>query len=101
MNGQRVKLSVFVRDGGDFRTVIEQLTGASCELPLDELLAPLCLPFDVIDPIMTGIWGLHDDAIAAAFAAGLACGLDPARLLLVSIGADDSSGQGAAAGGAL
>jgi len=80
--------------------LIEQLTGVSSELPLDKLLSPLGLPFGVIDPIMTEIWGLHDDAVTAAFAAGIAIGLDPAKLLLASFGADDTGSQ-KAAGGAL
>ncbi len=77
-----IRLSALITDSGDERKVIEQLTGTAIELPLDTLLAPLALPFDVIDPIMTEIWDIHNDIVTAAFTAGLACGLCPEKLLL-------------------
>ncbi len=63
--------------------MVEQLTGVSVELPLESLLGPLGLPYAVIDPIMTQIWDIHDEGVTAAFTAGLACGLNPEKLLLV------------------
>jgi hypothetical protein len=79
----RISLAPFITDGGDWRLLIEQLTGVPVALPLENLLGPLELPYAVIDPIMTQIWGIHDDAVTAAFTAGLACGLNPGKLLLV------------------
>ena len=77
-----IRLSALITEGYDWYRVIEQLTGVSIELPLDTLLTPLTLPFDVIDPIMTSIWDCHNDIVTAAFTAGLACGLNPEKLLL-------------------
>ena len=77
-----IRLSALIADGDGWRDVAEQLTGVAMTLPLSRLLEPLALPFDVIDPIMTEIWRAHDDAVTAAFAAGLACGLNPEKLLL-------------------
>ena len=81
-NRTPISLSALITDSGDWRKVIEQLTAVSIALPLDTLLAPLGLPFDVIDPIMVNIWESHDDIVTAAFTAGLACGLCPEKLLL-------------------
>ena len=77
-----IKLSALFTERGDLRQVLEQLAGSSLDLPLETLLAPLALPFDVIDPIMTQIWDFHDAAVIAAFTAGLAGGLCPEKLLL-------------------
>lgn len=77
-----IRLSAFIDDSGDWRRIIEQLTAVSVSLPLDTHMAPLALPFDVIDPIMVNIWASHDDIVTAAFTAGLACGLCPEKLLL-------------------
>ena len=77
-----IRLSALITEGDDWYRIIEQLTGVSSELPLETMLAPLNLPYKVIDPIMTQIWGCHNDIVAAAFAAGLACGLCPEKLLL-------------------
>ena len=63
------------------------MTGVDPALQLDDLLAPLALPFGVIDPIKTAVWERHNRAVDAAFAAGLACGLDPERLLLARLSA--------------
>ena len=87
MNNNRtpIKLSAFFDDdggNGSLRRVIEHLTSVDITLPLTTLLDPLGLPFDVIDPIMSDIGALHDDAVTAAFTAGLACGLNPEKLLL-------------------
>ena len=77
-----IKLSALITEGDQWYRMIEQLTGVSTYLPLETLLAPLALPFDVIDPIMTQIWGIHNDIVTAAFTAGLACGLCPEKMLL-------------------
>ena len=81
-NRTPIRLSALITKGDDWYRVIEQLTGVSIEMPLATLLAPLALPYKVIDPIMTEIWGSHNDIVAAAFTAGLACGLCPEKLLL-------------------
>lgn len=62
--------------------LIRSLTGVDPALPLDDLVAPLGLPFETIDPVMTEIWERHNRAVDAAFAAGLACGPRPERVLL-------------------
>ena len=81
-NRTPIRLSALITDSGDWRKVIKQLTAVSITLDLDTHLAPLALPFDVIDPIMVNIWESHDDIVTAAFTAGLACGLCPEKLLL-------------------
>lgn len=83
-NRTPIRLSALITDSGDWRKVIEQLTAVSITLPLDTHLAPLGLPFNVIDPIMVNIWDSHDEIVTAAFTAGLACGLSPEKLLLES-----------------
>lgn len=77
-----IRLSALIADGDGWRDVAEKLTGVAMDLPLSKLLEPLALPYDVIDPVKTEIWRAHDDAVAAAFAAGLTCGLNPERLLI-------------------
>ena len=81
-NRTPIRLSALITEGDGWYRVIEQLTGVSIALPLDTLLAPLGLPFDVIDPIMVNIWDSHNDILTAAFTAGLTCGLCPEKLLL-------------------
>ncbi len=82
-NRTPIRLSALIAEGDGWYRVIEQLTGVSIALPLDTLLvAPLALPYEVIDPIVTQIWGIHNDIVTAAFTAGLACGLNPEKLLL-------------------
>lgn len=66
----------------DTLAVIERLTGADMNPNLDAILAPLELDFDTSNPILSQLWAVLAAAIDAAFAAGLACGLDPAQLLL-------------------
>ena len=88
-----VRLSALIAatEHGDLRKAIESLTSVTIELPLETLLGPLLLPFDVVDPIMTRIWDLHDDAVTAAFTAGLACGLNPGLLLFELTPAQDDA----------
>jgi hypothetical protein len=74
------ELSAFIEDG-DYPAIIEALTGVDVRLPLDMILAPLMLEFEEVNPIMTAIGDRNDQAVAAAFAAGIACGLDPKLLL--------------------
>ena len=81
-NRTPIKLSALIAESGDLHQVIEQLTGKAIDLPVASLLEPLGLPFDVIDPIITTIWNLYDDAVTAAFTAGLVAGLRPEKLLL-------------------
>lgn len=65
--------------------IVGVVTGQSVDLPMDDLLDPLNLPFDVIDPIKVELANRHDDAVRAAFAAGLACGLKPELVLLKEV----------------
>ena len=81
-NRTPIRLSALITEGDDWYRRIEQLTGVSTDLPLETLLEPLNLPYKVIDPIMTTIWGFHNAAVTAAFTAGLAYGLCPEKLLL-------------------
>ena len=75
----------------DSLAVIERLTGAEMNPDLDAILAPLELDFETSNPITTQLWAVLAAAIDAAFAAGLACGLDPAQLLLAPV---DDAGAG-------
>jgi hypothetical protein len=84
MNTQHVTLSRYI-DPDALPVIVERLTGIDPALRLDDLVAPLALLFEQIDPIKTAIWEQHNQAVDAAFAAGLACGLDPERLLLARV----------------
>lgn len=84
MTIQHFELSAFLSDG-NYPAVIRRLTGTDTALDLDTLFEGLHLPFETIDPIKTTIWDRHNQAVAAAFAAGIACGLEPERLLLVRL----------------
>ena len=85
MNTQHVTLSKYF-DPDAIPVIVKSMTGIDPALPLDDLVAPLALPFDVIDPVLTEIWERHNRAVDAAFAAGLACGLRPQRVLLERTG---------------
>ena len=69
----------------DSLAVIERLTGTDMNPDLDAILAPLGLDFETSNPILTQLWSVLAAAIDAAFAAGLACGLDPAQMLLAPV----------------
>ena len=84
-NRTPIRLSALITEGDDWYRRIEQLTGVSTDLPLETLLEPLNLPYKVIDPIMTKIWGFHNEAVTAAFTAGLAWGLCPEKILLEKV----------------
>jgi len=86
MNASQYQLSKYL-DPDALPVIVERMTGVDPALQLDDLLAPLALPFGVIDPIKTAILEQHNRAFDAAFAAGIACGLDPERLLLVRLSA--------------
>lgn len=75
-------LPAYLCENAAHYALIRSLTGVEPNLPLDDLFEPLALPFDVIDPVMTEIWERHNRGVNAAFAAGLACGLLPERVLL-------------------
>ena len=81
MNTQHVTLSKYF-DPDAIPVIVKSMTGIDPALPLDDLVAPLALPFDVIDPIMTAIWEQHNRAVDAAFAAGVHVGLPPESVLL-------------------
>lgn len=69
-------------DDADIANLVQSLTGTDVRLDLDGILDPLGLPYQVVDPIKTDIWEAFNAAVGAAFAAGLAAGLEPSRLLL-------------------
>lgn len=73
----------------DLEQVIKGATGQSVDLHLDSLfqMAGIDAEYRTADPLKTAINGHHHDAVKAAFAAGLACGLDPERLLLARLSA--------------
>ncbi len=66
----------------DIAGMVESLTGTDVRLDLDALLDPLAAPHATVDPIKTEIWEAFNTALDAAFAAGLAAGLEPSRILL-------------------
>lgn len=86
----RYKLSPHVEI--DYLALVAQMTGSDVMNPdFDAMLEPLGLDFEVANPILVQLWESLSAAVDAAFAAGLACGLDPARLLLTA--ADGEGGD--------
>ena len=70
-------------DDADIAGMVTELTGQNdIGIDLDALFDPLGLPYGQVDPIKTAIWERFNAAVDTAFAAGLAAGLEPSRLLL-------------------
>jgi len=74
-------------DDLDLPRIVETLTGVNPDLALDSLFQQAGIRSESQELLKEVLWLSHGDALRAAFAAGLACGLDPERLLLARLSA--------------
>jgi hypothetical protein len=84
-NDERITTSPAFYDGLPYETIIERLTGVDISLFIGEMLEPLGLDRRAVLDLEDKVLESHFASTRAAFAAGIAVGLDPKQVLLTKL----------------
>lgn len=84
---ERITTSSAFSDGLGYELVIEQVTGHDISMPVADWLEDAGLDRRTVNDLENRILRSHFDGTKAAFAAGIAVGLDPRQVLLTRLAA--------------
>lgn len=87
MNTQHITTSPAFYDGLPYETIIKRLTGHSIGVPVADWLEDAGLDRRTVNDLENRILRSHFASTRAAFAAGIAVGLNPEQVLLTRLAA--------------